>query len=172
MTTAESIGWSSNVYKQLDPARCMKVVSFPNTFIHNISNEMAMLFRTQLRSIRPTRVAAFSSTSSAFKGAGKVPTPTMDTPEKKPDSVSNGNEPPPGFAESAPGYKGSPDAASGKQDLGLGKGDKITPPDPTKGEASASVGQQEFDSDGSDKRGDLGKTACKLRCGMLIHRPC
>lgn len=113
-------------------------------------------------------------------GTGKVPTPTMDTPENKPDSVSNSNSPPSGFAEEASkrGPSGGPGAnqgegkespaapapastpaAAGKKDLGLGKGEPIQPPDPAKGEKSASVGQQEFDSDGADKRGDLGKTA-------------
>jgi len=135
-----------------------------------------------LRSFRPFR-AALSTTPARLAGAGKVPTPTMDTPEKKPDSISNSNTPPSEkFAEEArqrgpsgagQGTRGpgKPDApaesqrgsgegsAAGGGSLGLGKGEPISPPDPAKGEKSASIGQQEFDKDGSDKRGDLGKTA-------------
>lgn len=96
----------------------------------------------------------------------------MDTPENKPDSVSNSNSPPSGFPSDAPnankgeespstsaGDSGPRPKAAGGGDLGLGKGEPINPPDPAKGEKSASVGQQEFDSNGADKRGDLGKTA-------------
>jgi hypothetical protein len=128
-----------------------------------------------LRSFRPLR-AALSTTPARLAGAGKVPTPTMDTPEKKPDSISNSNAPPSEkFAEEArqrgPSGAGQGTRGPGKPDapsesgrgsvggLGLGEGEPINPPDPAKGEKSASVGQQEFDKDGSDKRGDLGKTA-------------
>ena len=163
---------------------------------------MSTFFRTQRALLaRPGSLRAVSTTPTRLyaAGTGKVPTPTMDTPEKKPDSISNSNSPPSGYAEEAskrgpptPGANrgenkqspaSNPDskssandsvprpangetrtssdspAAAGKKDLGLGKGEPIQPPDPAKGEESASVGQQEFDSDGSDKRGDLGKTA-------------
>ncbi|KAJ9104205.1 hypothetical protein QFC19_004022 [Naganishia cerealis] len=41
-----------------------------------------------------SRASFFSSTSRSQK---KVPTPTMDTPERKPDSVSNSNAKPKDF---------------------------------------------------------------------------